>query len=75
MTENHHLRTRAVHAGREDFDDLGVHAPPIDLSSTYPVRDLERAGQSLQQMAEGRVPLPGEPIYARLLNPTVDRYE
>ncbi len=75
MIENHHLRTRAVHAGREDFDDLGVHAPPIDLSSTYPVRDLERAGQSLQQMAEGRVPLPGEPIYARLHNPTVDRYE
>jgi cystathionine beta-lyase/cystathionine gamma-synthase len=75
MTAKHHLSTRAVHAGREDFDELGVHAPPIDLSSTYPVRDLERAGQSLQEMADGRPPLPGEPIYARLHSPTVDRYE
>jgi methionine-gamma-lyase len=75
MTRNHRLRTRAVHAGRGDFADLGVHAPPIDLSSTYPVRDLERAGESLQEMAEGGPPLSGEPIYSRLHNPTVDRYE
>ncbi|MBT8462122.1 MAG: PLP-dependent transferase [Gemmatimonadetes bacterium] len=75
MKRNSRLRTRAVHAGREDFHEMGVHAPPIDLSSTYPVQDLERAGRSIQQLAEGRAPLEGEPIYARLHNPTVARYE
>ena len=35
--------TRAVHAGRHDFTDLGVHAPPLDLSSTYPTPDLAAA--------------------------------
>ena len=28
------LETLAVHAGRDDLDRLGVHAPPIDLSGT-----------------------------------------
>jgi len=36
-----------VHAGREDFEALGVHASPLDLSSTYPIRDLEAGGASL----------------------------
>ena len=35
------FETRTVHAGREDFGSLGVHAPPIDLSTTYPVADLD----------------------------------
>jgi len=26
--------TLTVHAGREDFGEMGVHAPPIDLSTT-----------------------------------------
>lgn len=69
------LRTRAVHAGREDFNKLGVHAPPIDLSSTYPVQDLERARKSFADLASGGMPADGEPIYARLHNPTVARYE
>ena len=29
------LDTLAVHAGREDLRTLGVHVPPIDLSTTY----------------------------------------
>ena len=36
-----HIDTIAVHAGREDFQELGVHAAPLDFSSTYPVKDLE----------------------------------
>jgi methionine-gamma-lyase len=28
------LATDAVHAGREDLVELGVHAPPLDLSTT-----------------------------------------
>lgn len=70
-----HVRTRAVHAGREDFAELGVHAPPIDLSSTYPLRDLDRATDSLDAMAHGKRPRFEEPVYARLHNPTVARFE
>ncbi|MGH8883256.1 MAG: PLP-dependent transferase, partial [Stackebrandtia sp.] len=36
---SHTFRTRAVHAGRDDLKDLGVHAAPIDLSTTYPAID------------------------------------
>ena len=66
--------TRAVHAGRKDLHQLGVHAPPIDLSSTYPIPDLDEAAASLAAMAEGLPPL-GNPVYARLHNPTTARFE
>ncbi len=66
--------TRAVHAGRQDFGELGVHAPPLDLSTTYPLRDLERATASLDAFAAGAGSAP-DPIYARLFNPTVARFE
>ena len=33
--------TQTIHGGREDFGTLGVHAAPIDLSTTYPINDLE----------------------------------
>ena len=41
MATSPRFSTRAVHAGRADFAELGVHAPPLDLSSTYPVKDLD----------------------------------
>ena len=44
---HHAFSTRAVHAGRKDLHRLGVHAPPIDLSSTYPIPDLSEAAASL----------------------------
>jgi methionine-gamma-lyase len=66
--------TRAVHAGRHDLRDLGVHALPIDLSTTYPVGDLDGAAAQLDAWAAGEQPA-GSPIYARLHNPTVDRFE
>lgn len=68
------LETNAVHAGREDFLQEGVHAPPLDLSSTYPLSDLGEATASLDAMARGCQP-EGNAIYARLHNPTVDRFE
>ena len=43
----------AVHAGRDDFAALGVHAPPIDLSTTYPVPDLDEAVAALDALAAG----------------------
>lgn len=69
-----HPQTRAVHAGREDFSELGVHAPPIDLSTTYPVRDLHEGTASFDALVGGAAEAPN-PIYARLYNPTVARFE
>ena len=66
--------TNAVHAGRHDFRTLGVHAAPLDLSSTYPIGDLEEAVASIDALAAGEAPR-GNSIYARLHNPTVARFE
>lgn len=66
--------TLAVHAGRDDFVDLGIHAPPIDLSTTYPLRDLPEAVDALDALAAG-APDAASPVYARLHNPTVRRVE
>ncbi len=66
--------TLAVHAGRHDFAALGVHAPPIDLSSTYPVPDLVDGIGALDALAAGAASA-SSPVYARLHNPTVRRLE
>lgn len=68
------LETQAVHAGREVLHEQGIHAMPIDLSSTYPLHDLDEGGRSLEAMAMGGLPI-GSPVYSRLYNPTVARYE
>ena len=68
------LRTTAVHGGRDDLADLGVHAPPIDLSTTYPIPDQAEGGQALQDLAEGAAHA-ASPVYSRLHNPTVARFE
>ncbi len=71
-----HLSTRAVHAGRADLTGLGVHAPPLDLSTTYPLPDVEAGGDSYERLATGGDLGPGaSPVYARLWNPTVARFE
>lgn len=68
--------TLAVHAGRDDCADLGVHAPPIDLSSTGPLPSVEAGGAAYEHMAAGGVPRPGDStVYRRLWNPTVARFE
>lgn len=69
-----HLDTLAVHAGREDFMKLGVHAPPIDLSTTYPTPDLGIGTASFDALVAGEASAEN-PIYARLHNPTVARVE
>jgi len=68
------LDTLAVHAGRDDLAGLDVHALPIDLSTTYPFTDLQEAVDSLDALAAGEASAPN-PIYARLHNPTVARFE
>lgn len=66
--------TKACHAGREDFGALGVHAPPLDLSSTYPTPDLDAAARSFDSLVAGEAPQ-GSFVYQRLFNPTTDRFE
>jgi methionine-gamma-lyase len=66
--------TRAVHAGREDLAALGVHAPPLDLSTTYPLPDLVDGVVALDALAGGAASATS-PVYARLHNPTVHRVE
>jgi len=66
----------AVHAGREGLAALGVHALPIDLSTTNPLPDVEQGGLSYESMATGGQPTSeGGLVYARLWNPTVARFE
>ncbi|MEM1055680.1 MAG: aminotransferase class I/II-fold pyridoxal phosphate-dependent enzyme [Bacteroidota bacterium] len=67
--------TLAVHAGRGDLRSLGVHALPIDLSTTYPFADLDGAVASLDAMMAGGGPTEGGSIYSRLHSPTVARFE
>lgn len=69
-----HLETAAVHAARGDFRILGVHAPPIDLSTTYPIEALDDATADLDAMLAGERPR-SERVYSRLDNPTVSRFE
>jgi cystathionine beta-lyase/cystathionine gamma-synthase len=67
-------RTLDVHAGRELLARQGVHVPPIDLSTTYPLYNAALGTQSIDAWARGE----GEaasPVYARLYNPTVAGFE
>lgn len=68
------MRTRAVHGGKQDLGDLGVHVPPIDLSTTYPIPDQGIGGEALGDWAAGAAHA-ASPVYARLHNPTVARFE
>ncbi|MEV6522938.1 aminotransferase class I/II-fold pyridoxal phosphate-dependent enzyme [Longispora sp. NPDC051575] len=70
------LDTLAVHGGRADLAALGVHVPPIDLSTTYPLPDVELGGDSYEALATGGRPVDGGSlVYQRLWNPTVARFE
>lgn len=69
------FETLAVRAGRDDLAALGVHALPIDLSTTNPLPDIDLGGASYEAMATGGQPTEGGNVYARLWNPTVARFE
>jgi methionine-gamma-lyase len=71
-----HPDSIAVHAGRGDLAALGVHALPLDLSSTNPLPGIELGGMSYEVLATGGHPFDGgSNVYARLWNPTVARFE
>ena len=69
------IESIAVHAGREDLRDLGVHALPIDLSTTNPLPDLQAGIESYAALCGGEREGRGSDVYARLRNPTVARFE
>ena len=70
------LPSIAVHAGRTDLRDLGVHAVPIDLSTTAPLPDVSEARDILDGLIEGKpLPIGASTIYRRAWNPTVARFE
>lgn len=63
-----------MHAGREDLAGLTVHAPPLDFSNTYPIPDLGEAQDAFDALARGEAEA-ANPVYGRLYNPTVRRFE
>ncbi|WP_309245941.1 trans-sulfuration enzyme family protein [Verrucosispora sioxanthis] len=68
--------TRAVHAGRDDLAALGVHVPPIDLSTTNPLPSVHTGGDAYETLATGgTLPADTSAVYQRLWNPTVARFE
>lgn len=70
------IRTLAVHAGRDDLKDLGVHTFPIDLSTTNPLSSIEAGRDAYDAYAAGQRPQPGMSwVYRRAWNPTVARFE
>ncbi|UYN84332.1 MAG: PLP-dependent transferase [Microcella sp.] len=75
MSSDEAFETVAVHAGRDDLASMGVHALPIDLSTTNPLPDIELGGGSYEAIATGGHPTEGGSVYARLWNPTVARFE
>jgi methionine-gamma-lyase len=69
------LDSLAVHAGRDDLSALGVHAAPIDISSTYALPGVDAGGDAYERLATGGDVGDGSAVYQRLWNPTVARFE
>ncbi|MBU3870809.1 PLP-dependent transferase [Streptomyces sp. 4503] len=74
-TGRHAFATEAVHAGREDLPAMGLHAVPLDLSTTYPSYDSRQEAARIDAFAATGARPDGPPVYARLDNPTVARFE
>ncbi|MGA4959959.1 trans-sulfuration enzyme family protein [Streptomyces lavendulocolor] len=69
------LATEAVHAGRDDLAAQGLHAVPLDLSTTYPSHDARAEAARIDAFATTGARPDGPPVYARLDNPTTARFE
>ncbi|WP_439592792.1 trans-sulfuration enzyme family protein [Microbacterium sp.] len=74
--ENHRFETRAVHGGMAGLREAGTHVPPIELSTTNPLPDVETGGLSYEELATGHDLDPGRSaVYQRLWQPGVARFE
>lgn len=68
--------TRAVHAGKADLTELGVHTMPIDLSTTNPLTSIEAGRDAYDAYAAGHPRAEGmTALYRRAWSPTVARFE
>lgn len=66
----------AVHAGRDGLTEQGVHAVPIDFSTTAPLPSVVDGGLAYEHLATGGAHLKDQTtVYQRLWNPTVARFE
>ena len=66
----------AVHAGRDGLTEQGVHAVPIDCSTTAPLPSVVEGGLAYEHLATGGAHLKDQTtVYQRLWNPTVARFE
>ena len=65
----------AVHAGREDLEGLGVHALPIDLSTTNPLPGIDLGGDSYEALATGGRPLDGHSLRPLLADPKTMKWD
>lgn len=76
MSHSSRFSTVATHAGHEGLAEQGLHAIPIDLSTTAPLGDIASGGDSYEKLAGGGHFSPGDStVYRRLWNPTVARLE
>lgn len=76
MITDAHFDTRAVHGGMDGLRGQGNHVPPIDLSTTNPLADVESGGDSYENLAGGQLPGAGDSaVYQRLWQPGVARFE
>jgi cystathionine beta-lyase/cystathionine gamma-synthase len=56
--------------------ESGAHVPPIDLSTTYPLPDVDRGGLAYEELATGHELGPDRSaVYQRLWQPGVARFE
>lgn len=70
------FETRAVHGGTDGLRETGSHVPPIDLSTTNPLPDVEIGGLSYEELSGGHDLGAGRSaVYQRLWQPGVARFE
>jgi len=76
MREDARLETIAVHSGMDGLREAGQHVPLIDLSTTFPLPDIQSGGDAYEHLATGGDLLPGQSaVYQRLWQPGVARFE
>ncbi len=76
MRDDARLETIAIHSGMEGLREAGHHVPPIDLSTTFPLPEVEAGGDAYENLASGGDLARGEsPVYQRLWQPGVARFE
>lgn len=76
LNDDARFETLAVHGGMSGLRDQGSHVPPLDFSTTNPLRGIESGGDSYEHLATGHPLEDGSSaVYQRLWQPGVARFE